>query len=133
MIFRNISREDLQSALEAVSQRYSGNVVWNREPEPVGRGFRATIKVLDSKGPGHRRGFPHGNADKGKRMASACWHVHGEFFDSIFDIAPGASVKSGDLRITANGGNWKDRNIGSQMRPLMFSEACDCADEPVKP
>jgi hypothetical protein len=36
------------------------------------------------------------------------------------------SAPTGKRTIDTSGGNWQDRNIGSSMYPLYFSEACDC-------
>ena len=122
MEFRNCTQDDLQAALVKVNEKYGGNVIWNRSPERVGRRFRATLKVASSKGAGARR------SHSGRRLASACWHAHGHFFEALFSIAPEAVVKSAGNMITRQSGNWQDSNIGSMMQPLMYSRACDCGD-----
>jgi hypothetical protein len=112
--------ETLESALEIINKKYADNVIWNREPEKIGNRYRFTLKVKDSKQPGHRRGF------NGQRMVSACWHVHGDFFDTIWDFEPEAKIKAGTLLMESKNDNWQDRNIGSVVNPMYFSEACDC-------
>ena len=56
MIARNVSRSDLEWALERVSADYENNIMF-REIEPKGKGYRFTLTVKDSNGPGHRLGF----------------------------------------------------------------------------
>jgi len=120
----NITIEQLNKALETINKKYDNNIIWNQSPEAInnkGTAYRFTIRVKDSKKSGARRG------QTGRRMINACWHVHGDLFDTIFEIAPQAKIRSGnELIITIDNGNWQDRNIGSMMRPLYHSEACEC-------
>lgn len=123
MLARNVTPNDLSAALNAVNRVFDGNVGFNRCPDRVGRGYRFTLRVADSKGPGHRR------THTGRRHPSACWHVHGLFFEALFAINPNAIIVSRWVengRITKDNGNWQDHNIGSVYRPLQFSSACDC-------
>jgi len=121
MIARRVSYNDLMNALKEVNKKYDNNIIWNREPEQINNNaFRFTLKVKDSKKPGHRLGFT------GRRLINACWHVHGDFFDALLKINQDANITAGTLHINKDGGNWQDRNIGSQMQPLYYSEACEC-------
>jgi hypothetical protein len=131
----NCLKEDLHKALALVNQKYAGNVAF-REIVPNGRGTRFTLKVVDCRKPGHRLGFEHpywqtktGKPYKPRRLTYACWHVHGDFFDALFEINPKAKIRARKDLITINGGNWQDTNIGSQMYPQYFSEACECIKE----
>ena len=119
MIARKVTLQELQAALVKVNQKYDDNIRWNRL-DCNGSALRFTLRVKDSKLSGARRGFT------GRRLVSACWHVHGDFFDALFQIQPAARIRSQGKLITAQGGNWVDGNIGSIMSPLAFSEACDC-------
>lgn len=115
----------MAAALAAVNEKYDGNIVWKRF-EQNGSGVHFTLTVKNSKGKGGRYGqslSPNGNR---RRIAAACWHVHGDFFDALFSVAPNAYVRSMGRKITKKQGNWEDRNIGSQMHPLYYSKACDC-------
>jgi hypothetical protein len=47
-------------------------------------------------------------------------------FDALFNINPKAVIISMGNKIDINNGNWKDKNIGSKIDPLYFSEACNC-------
>lgn len=125
MLVRNCPIEALYAALEMVNLVFEGNITWNRAPERVGSGIRFTLRVKDSKKPGHRR------SHSGRRHPSACWHVHGLFFSCLFHelVAPDAVVISRWVengRITRESGNWQDADIGSIMFPLQLSRACDC-------
>ena len=126
------TESDLYAALETINrERYGGNIEI-KELRPDGAGIRFRLFARGFDKPGYRRGFARYDyrtgalVHEGRRMRNACWHAHGHFFDALLAIAPDARVRAGDLTITATGGNWTDRNIGSQMYPLYFSEACDC-------
>ena len=117
----NATPQQLGRALARVNQRYKGNIQFARfEPRPHTVNF--TLRVKSSHGPGHRRGF------SGRQLACACWHAHGYFFEALLHFNPNARVisRSVGVVIDRNGGNWHDKNIGSVMNPLLFSEACDC-------
>ena len=125
--------ETLEAALASVNAKYANNVIWNRTPERKGKQYVFTLRVADSKEPGHRRGFAHpswyganGKPHKARRLTSACWHVHGEFFNAVWDIEPEAVIRAGALVMRNKADNWQDRNVGSLLCPQMFSEACDC-------
>lgn len=120
---KNVTRQELELALAEVSKRYGGNIIWNREPEalnPAGTRFAFTLRTKGYENGGYRR------THSGKKNPSACWHVHGYFFEALLAIQPDAVIRTGLAVIDRNGGNWQDRNIGSLFQPLLFSDACDC-------
>jgi hypothetical protein len=125
------SAQTLYDALDKVNQDYDGNIVFKRGPELFGSMYHHngrnkyifTLKVADSSKAGARR------SRSGRRIAAACWHVHGHFFDALFDLDPDAVVKTsftGNRTITADQGNWIDANIGNAWYPFYYSEACEC-------
>lgn len=116
------SRFQLFQAMAKINRDiYQDNIEFNREPEAISSNcFRFTLKVKDSAGKGARRGYT------GRRMISACWHAHGDFFDALFSLCPQARIISAGQEITADHGNWIDKNIGSIIDPLMYSDACNC-------
>lgn len=116
MIARKTTEEQLIKALGEVNKLYDNNVIFDRLEFP-----NFTLRVKDSKGKGARRGF-HNR----KRLINACWHVHSDFFDCLFKINTDSYIWSGGKKITIEGGNWIDRNIGSIMKPLLYSKACEC-------
>jgi hypothetical protein len=126
MIVKNVTDNDMESALHACNvQLGTDNVIFNRY-EHVGKRIRFTLTVKDSKGKGARRGFQVNKDGSHRRLAKACWHAHGEFFEALLDFVPEAVIQAGTKTIDKNGGNWQDWNIGSQFEPYFYSEACDC-------
>ena len=135
---RNVTKEEIEKALMNTNQYFNDNVIFNRF-ERVGKNFQVTLKVKNSKEPGHRRGFafdPFPNIVKGKRLASACWHVWGVFFDELIDINNNAIIisacgRNGKQKIDKTGGNWQERDVGSQMSPMYLSDLCDCYENEI--
>ena len=115
---KNTNRNEMEAALAIVNEKYAGNIVWNRFDD--GKTINFTLTVKSSKDPGGRL------SPQGRRVAAACWHVHGDFFDALFSINPDAVIISMGRKITIEAGNWQDRNLGSMMYPFMYSNACEC-------
>jgi hypothetical protein len=111
--------KELQAAIDTVNEKYLGNIRFKRIDQ-TGRRVNFTLTVIDSKKPGGRKG------PEGRRIAAACWHVHGDLFDALWDRNPDTVIIAGPLTMRGKGDNWQDRNIGSTMRPFYYSEACDC-------
>lgn len=118
--------EDLTNALTAVNVVFDENIKFKRF-DRIGKTFHVTLTVKNSRNPGSRIGF------NGRRVCSACWHVYGMFFDELMKlnndiviIAMGEKIGSVSKLGWEKRGNWKDRNIGSVMTPMMYSDACDC-------
>lgn len=119
---KNTNPQQMEQALAKVNERYQGNIAFERF-DPNCKSVVFTLKVKSSRNPGTRRSF------QGRRMAKACWHAHGHFFEALLAINPQAVIisKGGPgSKVDKDSGNWSDCNIGSQMQPLMFSQACDC-------
>jgi hypothetical protein len=121
-------------------------VSFNRLPEAYRGSVRFTLRVKDARGPGHRRGqMAHESTGKRRRMVAACYHAYGEVIRGLID-AGAAWVKSAPItleRYRSKGarplrwdrGTWIDNardmadlNIGSEYRPIYFSDACDCGE-----
>lgn len=117
-----ITEDGIRLALEKTNKIFSNNIQFKRI-EKAGQKYIVTLTVKNSKYPGSRIGFT------GKRICAACWHVYGIFFEELFYINPAATIKECGNEITR--GVWKDRNIGSIMNPLMYSQACDCEKDAV--
>ncbi len=126
MLVRNATIDGLELTLKEVNKKYDSNVIFNRYPEQYGNQIRFTLRVKDSKKAGHKLGSRLTSKGNHRRLTSACWHVHGDFFGALFDICPDATINARGFKITQDCGNWEDRNIGSIMQPMYFSEACDC-------
>ena len=140
MIARNCSREDLELALAAVNVKYHDNVKFKRL-DPNGRGWTFTLTVRNTRGKGGASLSGVRKSESGfnpeKLVSAACWHVHGEFFNALFALAPDARIFSSFYKrsnsqrfeewITKDT-PWHDGQIGSNAYPTMYSEACTCND-----
>ena len=115
----NATEQQLNKALEMTNKTFAGNIRFKRI-EKQGNKMVFTLTVNDSKKPGARRGY------SGQRVAAACWHVHGEFFDNLLEVNKDAEIRTAIGTINMDGGNWIDKNIGSIMQPRMYSKMCDC-------
>jgi hypothetical protein len=137
MIARNITETAMETALAVINRdRFEGNIVFKRF-EKKGKGFLFTLTVKETAlGKGKDRiaapGVRH-SWHSDRKIAAACWHVHGYFFEELFKVEPDARIfssfykrDSGDGWIDARHGNWIDGNIGSMMQPCKMSEACFC-------
>jgi len=123
MIVKNVTFGELEKALAEINEKmFDGNIVWKRAPEAYRGHIRFTLTVNDSSMKGGRRGF------SGKRVSAACWHVHGHFFDAVFNIERKAIFQALGNTITLEYGNWEDSNAGSMVNPKAFSDMCDCTD-----
>ena len=117
---RNCTIKDLEKALVMVNKKYHKNVCF-KNIEQSGRMVTFTLRVNNSRDKGAR--ISH----SGRHIPAACWHVHGDFFESLFKIKPEAVIVSqGNKKITKDSGNWQDWNIGSIIYPMFYSEACEC-------
>ena len=124
---RHVTREKMEEALKKVNERYDGNVIWNRFDQKAS-GFDFTLRVKSSKEAGHGLG-PYRPWVKGRsqrRTVSACWHVHGFFFEELLKINPDATIRAAGRKIDRSGGNWQDWDAGSIMYPQLASEKCEC-------
>ena len=128
MFIKNTKKEEIEKALENTNKAFKGNLdflkleaVNTKETR-----FSVRLRVKDSKGDGARRSFYKNKDGARKKMISACWHSHGRFFDELLRLNPEAEIKTGDVIVSKNGGNWQDKNIGSIIKPFYFSEACEC-------
>jgi hypothetical protein len=117
----NATIQELTQALNEVNKKFDGNIRFKTLDGINSKRNTFTLTVYDSKKPGGRMG------QHGRHIAAACWHVHGYLFEALLKINPDIFIISGGkLRIDKTGGNWIDRNIGSMVQPLYYSEACDC-------
>jgi len=112
------SREVLQEALNYVNALYDGNVIM--ETKDRGLYYLVRLKVKDSRKKGARR------SPNGRRLANACWHVHGYFIDKIFELDNKAVVRTRGKTFKRDNWDWEDWNAGSLYNPVFISELCDC-------
>jgi hypothetical protein len=137
MKIRNVTENEIKEALNETNKKFSENIrtdgiEYISKSRVQGNTYRLRLFVKDSKEAGARRSAWIKNKDGSRRkMNSACWHVHGVFFDLLLKISPQAVINvAGNKKIFKNDGeiigNWEDQNIGSYYEPVMYSEACEC-------
>lgn len=119
----------LQLGAETVCPACDGNGKQGRERCTVCKGTKYARKYqrlgfMDSKG-------------RQRRVHAVCWHGHRDFFLTLFDSDPAAVVVSpfipGGRYEDAHDFEYKyfrtgDRNIGSQVSPLAYRDACNCEE-----
>lgn len=121
MIISNTEERDIDKAFKTVDKQFKKNLTVTKEAlSGTGKRWRVRLSVKDSRGSGGRIGYT------GRRVKAACWHVHGYFFEAL---PLTSKIKAGNLTIIGGPdgeGNWQDRNVGSIIQPMYYSEACDC-------
>src|SRR5512137_1194681 len=103
MFARHCTMGDLEKALTIINKKYARNIRFY-DTFNKGRAIHFRLKVHDSKGPGAAR------SAIGNRTGSGCWHVHGDFFDSLLKVSPEAVIRTAKAKIDRHGGNWEDWN-----------------------
>jgi len=121
------------SAIVMTAARDAGVQLYSRYPETIKaegstsrRGPRLDFRLAPGKdGTFYRR------SHSGRRVYACCAHGHREFAEALFEVCPGAVIRSAMGKVTADNLDAMDmqirgRNIGSQFMPLYYGEACDC-------
>lgn len=144
MLVRKVTVEQIERAFARVNRDwqtcvkpYAGGWGSSRAAiTPVGRGYRFTLRLTDSKAPFHRRAQQrYRSTSAPKRMPSVCWHGHKAFMLALFMEQPDAVIITGMARYNGLAGFTREheatyeRNIGSQMMPQAYGDACDCAQD----
>jgi hypothetical protein len=125
MKIKNVTAAQMDRAMAKVNRTYADNIQFKRF-EPIKNGFNFTLRVMSSKGLGHRLSM------SGRHLTAACQHVHRDFMRAIFDLAPFANLVScqaayhGQADFEAKYLATASINIGSMVQPMSMAEACDC-------
>lgn len=131
-----VTETGLSLALGAVNVMYGDNVIFGR-CDYVGtrrddrEEWVVTLRTRSSHGPGHGRSVRMWGRG-GKRMATACWHVHGDFLDALASVSrDDAEVvfslrESRRCRIADHG--WRDVWVGNSYAGEMMSDLCECGE-----
>lgn len=135
----NVNEKEINKAIDVVNKQFEDNIYikeyeyLNKSKSGIGFTVKFKLGVKDSSKAGSRRSIMMVNKDGSRRkLAIACYHVHGVFFDALMDINKKAEVRlSGNRKIYIDQdgdliGNWEDWQVGSYMYPVMISEACEC-------
>ena len=113
-----LSKDQIEECLRRVNTVFNGNIVFKR-CDLEGQKYVVTLTVISSRADGARVGHT------GRRISAACWHVYGMFFAECFYMSANCRIKQcGQLLTKEN--NWRDKNIGSIVEPLLYSNACMC-------
>lgn len=139
MIVKNVSVIDMGAALHKINKKYDNNIKWNRFDCDESKSklielkrITFTLRCIDSKAPGARRGYYRRKDGERMRLTAACWHVHGDFFDALIRANPSAIINTMYGTIDKSGGNWIDKQVGSAVYPVMLSQLCECNCNTVK-
>lgn len=119
----NSNMENLTKALKHTNRYFNDNIQFNRLEQVSKNRIAFTLKVKNSSKDGAKLGI------SGRKTNHACWHVHGVFFDSLFNMNihnKDCYVLAMGKKITKNEGNWVDYNVGSILCPVYASELCKC-------
>lgn len=121
MLIKGASWDEINAALFVANDSFEDNLRFKR-CEFVGltrdkrEKYRVTLTVEDSREAGARRSY------EGHRIAAACWHAHGTFFDALPE---GTEIQTFAGTFHA-GDPWIDYSVGSDFRPAHASELCEC-------
>jgi hypothetical protein len=142
MIVTGASVEDIAVIVRAVSAtRYNGNVeIRDISDKSSRRTVRTsfTLRVKDghagSPGAMGSRGYDSsGTGPHGLRCSSlvACWHVHYDVLETLFNHHPAVIVTTSMARYVAedfhrNAINTAAINVGSRAQPHYSTELCEC-------
>lgn len=141
MQVKNSSIAELESALKIVNKKYDNNIQFKRI-DKMGNKVIFTLKVKNAnkkhgttKGRALNYGYvmkqqnPNYPSGSYASSGSACWHVHGEFFEALLSINDNAVITSVIGTIDKNGGNWQDKEVGAPYYGyLMMSDLCECSE-----
>lgn len=143
MLARGVTRMQLDSAAKAAGVQLN-------DVRAKGSGWLFTLRPEPWTGKGkaggqakfYRKGFMAAYRKNGEpnTVNALCWHGHRDFFRRLFTLAPASKVQTRATRESVPGGwytadNFErefgrtDRNIGSMMHPMAFSEACWCREQ----
>ena len=123
MYAKNVNKGELKLALKKLNEKYNNNVNFKRLEQYGNNKMLFTLKVKDSSGSGAR------TTHNGRKLVSACWHVHGYFYEEVFKINPHAIIESSYTKIktiTKDSGNWQEIPRGTYFNPANMSDLCEC-------
>lgn len=122
MRISNVTERDLHWALDMANRFYDGNISFKMLEcmTKHRRTWHVGLRAVDCRGPGGRLGY------RGRRIGNcACWHVHRDFFQALYDMAGSYLCKAPVIR-TALGtyrhaGDWIDKGG--------LSGLCQCEED----
>lgn len=120
-----VDRLMIYDALNIINNKYDNNIIFKQEPTNISqrnRGYNFSLRVKNSSEIGA------GKTRLGHRSVSACWHVHGDFYDELFDSGAKRITTSffHNIDMRSKEDNWRDYNTGSEWFPSYASGRCEC-------
>lgn len=119
------NRLTIWDILYIINKKYDNNIIFNQEPNLISlksKGYNFSLKVKNSSESGASK------TRLGHKSISACWHVHGDFYDALFDSGAKRILTSYYVKndMKSKEDNWNDYNTGSEWFPSYASGRCDC-------
>lgn len=123
-MYTNAQPSTVKKAVRKISQKYGGNVIFDREPESVRKTFnyiRFTVRTKDKLAP------PSRLSANGRPIYKVSWQTFGELLEEIFEIEPDAEVKTA-TGLYKKGFVWADVDIRTMeqrelgVAPIFYSE-----------
>ena len=116
LIYANI--QDIDKALRETNKLFHNNILFGQQQRTKHRRevWSIRLRCRDSNGSGHRISY------YGRRLISACWHVHKAFFDNLPE---GTKINTKVLgrQVFYTGGEYPDPELGYRTR---LSNLCHC-------
>jgi hypothetical protein len=116
----NATIDQLNEALNFVNQLFNNNIKFKEIKQISSKRINFTLRVKNSSGKGAKIGY------SGRKTISACWYVHGYFFEYLFLQYPDIFIISQGKKMIDNSDNWKDQNVGNVYNPISYSSLCNC-------
>ncbi len=120
----NTNLMDLNDALMYCNEYYAGNITF-KDCYKITKKNVGTYKVSLSVKDSHLRGSSK-NAITGRRIHSACWHVHGMFIAKL--LKSGARIRAMGKKINTSNDNWKDLPRRERGIDVHAWDRCNCND-----
>lgn len=133
MYIKGINSHQLDLAIRAVNDKFNAHVTTEYTTN-TRKGVKAKLRVETNKSVFHRLAQSLTSLGNRKKIVSLCWHGFGHVFREVFTINPLAKIRTAQIvykDVSAFNNNFysTDRNIGSEIYPLLYSEACECEGE----
>ena len=123
MIVKNVTYKLMMRALDVLNTEYDNNIKFKSLESLNAKNTRYCFRltVINSSKAGGRL-----SADLSRRVAAACWHVHGRFFDILLSLEKNAVVSSSFNRKAIKIYREGDTIYNNWIDPCNYSQACNC-------
>jgi hypothetical protein len=123
-MYTNAKSSTVRKAVAKISNKYAGNVVFDRKPESVRKTFnyiRFTVRTKNKLAP------PSRLSANGRPIYKVSWQVFGQLMEEIFKIEPQAEIKTA-TGTYKKGFQWADVDIRTDdqrsagVAPIYYSQ-----------